>query len=82
MKNINLNLSRKNFQPVLSLYFFTLSASLLGFSIYLFLEAVSIVPSKITTWSGEGLLWALVTFLRGSLLDIFLLNFSILTQLI
>ena len=46
MKNINLNLSRKNFQPVLSLYFFTLSASLLGFSIYLFLEAVSIVPSK------------------------------------
>lgn len=65
MKNINLNLSRKNFQPVLSLYFFTLSASLLGFSIYLFLEAVSIVPSKITTWSGEGLLWALVTFFAG-----------------
>jgi len=65
MNTKNLNISNENFSPVLSLYLFTLASGVLGYSIYLFLEALSLVEIKIISWSGQGLLWGLLTLLLG-----------------
>ena len=65
MNTNNLKISNENFNPVLSLYLFTLASGLLGYSTYLFLESLSLVEIKIISWSGQGLLWGLLTLLLG-----------------
>ena len=65
MNTSNFKLSNENFNPILSLYLFTLSTGVLGFSMYLFLESLSLVEIKIITWSGQGLFWGLITLLLG-----------------
>ena len=65
MNTSNFKLSNENFNPILSLYLFTLSTGVLGFSIYLFLESLSLVEIKIISWSGQGLFWGLITLLLG-----------------
>jgi len=63
------NLDRNNFSPdkvqilsVIGLYCFALGTSLLGFSIYLFLESTGFVDQLFINWNGQGLFWSLITF--------------------
>ena len=62
------NLDRKNLSPnkiqilsVIGLYCFALGTSLLGFSIYLFLESAGFVDQLFISWNGQGLFWSLIT---------------------
>jgi len=57
-----LSLNFKQLKTTLSLYFFTLGACLLGFSVYLFLESTNFSERSITTWSGQSLFWSLLIF--------------------
>ena len=63
------NLDRNNLSPnkiqmlsVIGLYCFALGTSLLGFSIYLFLESTGFVDQLFISWNGQGLFWSLITF--------------------
>ena len=47
---------------VVGLYCFALGTSLLGFSVYLFLESSGFVNHEFISWSGQGLFWSLITF--------------------
>ena len=47
---------------VVGLYCFVLGTSLLGFSVYLFLESSGFVSQEFISWSGQGLFWSLITF--------------------
>ena len=47
---------------VVGLYCFVLGTSLLGFSVYLFLESSGFVNQEFISWSGQGLFWSLITF--------------------
>ncbi len=58
----NISMSKNKIFPVLSLYFFVLGASLLGFSVYLFLESVGLVEKTLINWNGQGLFWTTITF--------------------
>ena len=58
----NISISKNKIFPVLSLYFFVLGASLLGFSVYLFLESVGLVEKTLINWNGQGLFWTTITF--------------------
>jgi len=58
----NLNISKSQIVPIISLYFFVLGTSLLGFSVYLFLESAGIVEKIFINWNGQGLFWSFVTF--------------------
>jgi len=55
----------KNFLSILGLYFFSLGATLSGYSFYLLLEAIGIIDRKIITWNGQGLFWFLILFFTG-----------------
>ena len=62
------NLDRNNLSPnkiqilsVIGLYCFALGTSLLGFSIYLFLESAGFVDQLFISWNGQGLFWSLIT---------------------
>jgi len=62
-------INSENFSPnkvqvvsVFGLYCFVLGTSLLGFSIYLFLESSGYVNQNFITWSGQGLFWGFTTF--------------------
>ena len=46
---------------VLGLYCFVLGTSLLGFSLYLFLESSEVVSQVLTSWSGQGLFWSFIS---------------------
>ena len=60
--NINrLSLNRNQILSVIGLYCFVLGTSLLGFSIYLFLESTGIVQQALISWNGQGLFWSLIT---------------------
>ena len=59
-KNITLN--RNQVFSVIGLYCFVLGTSLLGFSVYLFLESSGFVSQVFISWSGQGLFWSLITF--------------------
>jgi len=57
----NISLSKNQIFPVIGLYFFVLGTSLLGLSVYLFLESSGIVEQALINWSGQGLFWSFIT---------------------
>ena len=58
----NISLNRSQVISVIGLYCFVLGTSLLGFSVYLFLESSGFVSQAFISWSGQGLFWSLITF--------------------
>ena len=58
----NISLNRNQVISVIGLYCFVLGTSLLGFSVYLFLESSGFVSQAFISWSGQGLFWSLITF--------------------
>ena len=58
----NISFNRSQVFSVIGLYCFVLGTSLLGFSVYLFLESSGFVSQAIISWSGQGLFWSLITF--------------------
>ena len=61
------NLNRADFSKaqvtsIVSLYLFALGTLLLGLSTYLFFEATGYVSSTLSSWSGQGLFWSVITF--------------------
>ena len=46
----------------LSLYLFTVGSLLLGFAVYLLMESSGLVDKNLSTWSGQGIFWALILF--------------------
>ena len=56
------SLNRSLVLSVVGLYCFVLGTSLLGFSVYLFLESSGFVNQEFISWSGQGLFWSLITF--------------------
>ena len=57
----NLSLNKSQVFSVIGLYCFVLGTSLLGFSIYLFLESSGVVEQSFINWSGQGLFWSFIT---------------------
>ena len=57
----NLSLNKSQVFSVMGLYCFVLGTSLLGFSIYLFLESSGFVEQAFISWSGQGLFWSFIT---------------------
>ena len=57
----NLSLNKGLIFTVVGLYCFVLGTSLLGFSIYLFLESSGFVEQTFINWSGQGLFWSFIT---------------------
>ena len=57
----NISINRSQIMSVLGLYCFVLGTSLLGFSVYLFLESSGIVNEVLISWSGQGLFWSFIT---------------------
>ena len=57
----NISLNKNQIFPVMGLYCFVLGTSLLGFSIYLFLESSGFVEQAFINWSGQGLFWSFIT---------------------
>ena len=58
----NISLNRSQVVSVIGLYCFVLGTSLLGFSVYLFLESSGFISQAFISWSGQGLFWSLITF--------------------
>ena len=58
----SISFNRNQVFSVVGLYCFVLGTSLLGFSVYLFLESSGFVTQVFISWSGQGLFWSLVTF--------------------
>ena len=61
LRKNNISLSRNQIFPIIGLYFFVLGTSLLGFSVYLFLESAGFVEQKLINWNGQGLFWSFIT---------------------
>ena len=57
----NLSLNKSQVFSVIGLYCFVLGTSLLGFSIYLFMESSGFVEQAFINWSGQGLFWSFIT---------------------
>ena len=57
----NLSLNRNQIFSVVGLYCFVIGTSLLGFSIYLFLESSVSVEQAVVNWSRQGLFWSFIT---------------------
>ena len=57
----SLSLNKSLVLSVVGLYCFALGTSLLGFSVYLFLESSGFVNQEFISWSGQGLFWSLIT---------------------
>ena len=57
----NISLNKSQVFSVMGLYCFVLGTSLLGFSIYLFLESSGFVDQAFISWSGQGLFWSFIT---------------------
>ncbi len=62
LRKNNIGVSKTQIFPIISLYFFALGSSLLGFSVYLFLESAGIVEKTLISWNGQGLFWSFITF--------------------
>ena len=58
----SISLNKNQIFPVMGLYCFVLGTSLLGFSVYLFLESSGFVEQVFINWSGQGLFWSFITF--------------------
>ena len=61
-KKNNISVSKNQIFPIIGLYFFVLGTSLLGFSVYLFLESAGFVEQTLINWNGQGLFWSFITF--------------------
>jgi len=57
----SISLNKNQILPVMGLYCFVLGTSLLGFSVYLFLESSGFVEQVFINWSGQGLFWSFIT---------------------
>ena len=57
----NISLNRSQVVSVIGLYCFVLGTSLLGFSVYLFLESSGFVEQAFINWSGQGLFWSFIS---------------------
>jgi len=57
----NISLNRSQVVSIIGLYCFVLGTSLLGFSVYLFLESSGFVEQDFINWSGQGLFWSFIT---------------------
>jgi len=57
----NISLNRSQVVSIIGLYCFVLGTSLLGFSVYLFLESSGFVEQAFINWSGQGLFWSFIT---------------------
>ena len=57
----NISINKNQIFPVMGLYCFVLGTSLLGFSVYLFLESSGFVEQVFINWSGQGLFWSFIT---------------------
>ena len=62
LRKNNISLSSNQIFPIIGLYFFVLGTSLLGFSVYLFLESAGYVEQTLIKWNGQGLFWSFITF--------------------
>src|SRR5210317_2278546 len=62
LRKNNISLSRSQIFPIIGLYFFVLGTSMLGFSVYLFLESAGLVEQTLINWNGQGLFWSFITF--------------------
>ena len=62
LRKNNISLSRNQIFPIIGLYFFVFGTSLLGFSVYLFLESAGLVEQTLINWNGQGLFWSFITF--------------------
>jgi len=62
LRKNNISLSSNQIFPIIGLYFFVLGTSLLGFSVYLFLESADLVEQTLINWNGQGLFWSFITF--------------------
>ena len=58
----SISFNRNQVFSIIGLYCFVLGTSLLGFSVYLFLESSGFVSQVFVSWSGQGLFWSLITF--------------------
>ena len=59
--SFNFLISQKQILSIVGLYIFSFGSTMLGFGVYLNLEALGIVEKNIVSWSGQGLLWGIVT---------------------
>tara|TARA_Y100000741_G_C18061946_1_gene480913 strand:+ start:162 stop:707 length:546 start_codon:yes stop_codon:yes gene_type:complete len=59
---MTLNSVKKNIKTILSLYFFSLGSTILGFSLYLFISTFDSSNTALIDWSGQGLFWAFIIF--------------------
>ena len=50
----------RNMLNTLSIFLLSFASSMLGYSLYLFMEAFSLIKVKYSSWSGEALMWALI----------------------
>ena len=62
LRKNNISVNKNQIFPIIGLYFFALGSSLLGFSVYLFLESVGIIEKTLINWNGQGLFWSFITF--------------------
>lgn len=62
LRKNNISVSKNQIFPIAGLYFFVLGTSLLGFSVYLFLESAGFVEKILINWNGQGLFWSFITF--------------------
>ena len=62
LRKNNISVSKNQIFPIVGLYFFVLGTSLLGFSVYLFLESSGFVEKILINWNGQGLFWSFITF--------------------
>lgn len=61
-QNIQFSFDYHKIKSSLSLYLFTLGSLLLGFAVYLFMESSGLIEKNLSTWSGQGIFWALILF--------------------
>ena len=61
-QNIQFSFDYYKIKSSLSLYLFTLGSLLLGFAVYLLMESSGLVDKNLSTWSGQGIFWALILF--------------------
>ena len=72
LRKNNISLSRNQIFPIIGLYFFVLGTSMLGFSVYLFLESAGLVEQTLINWNGQGLFWSFITFFASLLFYLYL----------
>ena len=66
-QNLNKEISEISFQKkylysIFGLYLFSIGTTILGYSIYLFLESIGLIARSVITWNAQGLFWFLILF--------------------